>query len=551
MRPTIPGDAPALSSGSASMERTAELLLELARDLEHIASAQESVGDAADAIRTRTDEAAGSLRDVEPRYSATSSAVKEFAVRLVDVQGRHARAISDADDALTQVRYYRHEIGEIDARRLRMMMTIPDPDEEADLARRRTWLSSELAHAQSLLSDAESRALAAEHDWEVAAQVAADRINPALEALNDSFLDKVGAALEDIGAFLAAVGEWIVKILDTVITTVLLLVMVVVAIVVILSVVFSIALVYFLFLLATGTSLDEIVEILVGVALAVVPLLTTAVAALMLRELLTPTPTPVPLQPTGGRLVKRGDQNRYEYLFERNGKLDEMGGKDETVVEVVQVMNPDGTPALDENGNPIWRVTLPSTQDWQIPPLTPGLGDHGGVNDLGSNLALILTPDQQAAYERAVLVAMREAGIGPDDSVMLVGWSQGGILAGAIASNPDSGFTVRAIAVAGAPIDHMAIPDSVSILALQHDGDHVPRLDGTPPRQGPNWATVNVPANSTDYPHDADLYAETAGKVTSSPTPAVKNVIDQQNMFFSDTEIAYDYSISETETALG
>ena len=551
MRQTIPGDAAVLASGSSSMERTAQLILDLARDLDRIASEHESVGEAADAIRTRTDEAAGSLRTVEPRYTATSAAVSEFAVRLVDVQSRHRTAISDADDALAQVRYYRHEISEIDARRLRMMVTLPDPDEEADLARRRTWLSSELAHAQSLLSDAESRALAAEHDWEVAAQLAADRINPALEALNDSFLDKVGAALEDIGGFLAAVGEWIVKILDTIITTVLLLVMVVVAIVVILSVVLSIALVYFIYLLATGTSLDEIVEILVGVALAVVPQLTTAVAALMLREMLTPTPTPVAMQPTGGRLVDRGTQNRYQYLFERNGKLDAMGKQDETVVEVVQVMNPDGTPALDENGNPIWRVTLPSTQDWQIPPLTPGLGDHGGVNDLGSNLALILTPDQQAAYERAVLLAMTEAGIGPHDPVMLVGWSQGGILAGAIASDPNSGFNVRAIAVAGAPIDHMPIPESVAVLAFQHDGDHVPRLDGTPSHQGTNWATVNTAASSTKYPHDADLYAATAARVTGAPTAQVEDVMAKQNMFFSETELAYDYSISETETALG
>src|SRR5690606_41329898 len=110
----------------------------------------------------------------------------------------------------------------------------------------------------------------------------------------------------------------------------------------------------------------------------------------------------------------------------------------------------------------------------QLPACAEAVRNHCAVNDLGSSPATIVAPEHQAASERAVLLAMRRAGIGPQDSVMLVGWSQGGIVAGAIASDQNSGFTVRAIAVAGSPIDHMPIPDSVSVLAFQHDGDHVP-----------------------------------------------------------------------------
>jgi hypothetical protein len=459
--------------------------------------------------------------------------------------------VSRHDDARSKVVYYQHEIAEIDARRLRMMMSLPDPEEEADLARRRAYLAAELGTAQNHFHSAEAAALEAERRWDEAARAAADRIHPALEALNDSFLEKVGAALDDIGAFLVAVGEWVVKILDTIITTVLLIVMVVVAIVVVLSFVLSVFGLYLLFLLATGTTLDEIVEILVGIVLVVVPILTSVVALLMLREMLTPTPTPVPVGPGGGRLVDRGEKVPYEYLFDNNGSLDKQGGTDETIVEIVQVMNPDGTPAVDENGNPIWRVTLPSTQDWQLPGLSEGIGDHGGVNDLGSNLALILTPEQQAAYERAVLLAMTQAGIGPQDSVMLVGWSQGGIVAGAIASDPNSGFTVRAIAVSGSPIDNMPIPDSVSVLAFQHDGDHVPRLDGTRPVDRDNWTTVQQAATGSGYPHASDKYADTARAATTGTVdPDVQRIIDRQEKFFSPTEIARQYSIEETDTAL-
>src|SRR5690606_3625443 len=346
--------------------------------------------------------------------------------------------------------------------------------------------------------------------------------------------------------------EWVVKILDTIITTVLLIVMVVVAIVVVLSFVLSVFGLYLLFLLATGTTLDEIVEILVGIVLVVVPILTSVVALLMLREMLTPTPTPVPVGPGGGRLVDRGEKVPYEYLFDNNGSLDKQGGTDETIVEIVQVMNPDGTPAVDENGNPIWRVTLPSTQDWQLPGLSEGIGDHGGVNDLGSNLALILTPEQQAAYERAVLVAMQQAGIGPDDSVMLIGWSQGGILAGAIASDPNSGFNVRAIVVAGSPIDHMPIPDDVSVLAFQHDSDVVPRLDGAAPRAGENWTPVHVPSRGPGEVHSAESYAATAGAETTREDARadVQRVVEQQEMFFSSSETSRSYEFQEQEFAI-
>jgi hypothetical protein len=163
-----------------------------------------------------------------------------------------------------------------------------------------------------------------------------------------------------------------------------------------------------------------------------------------------------------------------------------------------------------------------------------------------------MTPDQKAAYERAVLQAMHDAGIGPADSVMLIGWSQGGILAGAIASDANSGFNVRAITVAGAPIDHMQIPDDVAVLAFQHDGDHVPRLDGTPPHQGPNWVTINDESGGTGYPHAAEKYGDTARGWTSGPNidPRVQQIIDEQSMFFSETEYSYKFEFQEADLAI-
>jgi hypothetical protein len=110
---------------------------------------------------------------------------------------------------------------------------------------------------------------------------------------------------------------------------------------------------------------------------------------------------------------------------------------------------------------------------------------------------------------------------------------------------------VRAIAVAGSPIDHMPIPDSVSVLAFQHDGDHVPRLDGTRPVDRDNWTTVQQAATGSGYPHASDKYADTARAATTGTVdPDVQRIIDRQEMFFSPTEIARQYSIEETDTAL-
>ena len=80
-------------------------------------------------------------------------------------------------------------------------------------------------------------------------------------------------------------------------------------------------------------------------------------------------------------------------------------------------------------------------------------GDTEAMNDLGSHLALT-EPDQQAAHERAVIEAMHAAGIDP---VMLVGFSQGGILAARMAASHPQPFAIDAIAVAGAPIDAMEL----------------------------------------------------------------------------------------------
>lgn len=550
----IPGDADVLAQGGQELDAMADTLRDLAARLDEIARDDLTIGEAADAMRARTNDAASRLREVEPRYAETAIAVQDFSVRLIDVQRRFDEAHGVVRTEDESIRYFQREIWEIESQAVRLAMLMPDPERQAEDARRLVYLRRELAAHRAARDNAEARLDAAVQDWDEAARTAASRIRPALSALNDGLLDYAAAFVDGLGDFFAAVAEWIVTVLDTLLTSFLLLVVLAVALVVMASLVLVLVHLLMPFLLSGALTLDQIVEFLVGITLVIVPFLTSAVAFLMLREAMTPTPTVSPVIKTlGGRVVQRQDQSEYEYIFARNAELDDIGGKDNTVVEVVQVLDERGRPALDENGNPIWRVTLPSTQDWQLI-LGGALGDNGAVNDLGSNLALILTPDQQAAYERAVLQAMREAGIGPNDSVMLAGWSQGGILAGAIASDPNSGFNIRAVVVAGAPIDHMPIPSDVSVVAIQHDNDQVPRLDGIPPRQEANWVTITEPSSGEGYPHNPAHYAETARTFDTDAClaeyPTLAGIREDQGMFFSENEVGYLYEFAETDSAI-
>lgn len=544
------GDAGAVAAGADDLDRIAETLRALSATLDQIADVGETIGDSVDAIRSRTLGATSGLRDAEERYDAAAGALREYAVELADVQRRYGEAKADIDAADADIRRIEYELGDIRRDAMMLAVSMPDPAELADRQRRIEWLGAQLADARAARDGAEARARTAVENWDQAATRAADRIRPALGTLNDSVLDRVGATLSDLGAFLTAVAQWVEDFLVTVLDGLILLAVGVAAIIVAAAFLLATFPVYAVLLSAGVLSLDEIAEQLVGVLLVTVPVLVPALWLMLAREANAPTPRVRPQQEyLGGRLETRGGRSDYGALFSRNGEVDRAGGAHSTVVEIVRVLDADGSPAVDENGNPVWRVTLPSTQDWQIPG-----GDAGAVNDLGSNLALILTPDQRAAYERAVIEAMHQAGIGPNDAVMLAGWSQGGILAGALASDPTLPFDIRAIAVAGSPIDHMPIPSDVSVIALQHDGDHVPRLDGVPPRQGPNWVTVGVQSGTSHYPHGSEFYADSADRFTdpaiTAEYPDLARVIDRQSLFFSELELAYRYEFAEAETAI-
>ncbi|QIM19351.1 hypothetical protein G7066_13615 [Leucobacter coleopterorum] len=150
-----------------------------------------------------------------------------------------------------------------------------------------------------------------------------------------------------------------------------------------------------------------------------------------------------------------------------NGTTDRMGGGDSTVFDIKLVRAKDGSEH--------WVVSLPSTQEWI------DMGGSGAMNDGKNNIALFLdNPALKTQYERAVMQAMREAGMKPGDPVVFTGFSQGGIMAVNLASDPTLPYKPIGVVTNGSPIGTFTPPANVPVVAFEYITDVVPKLDANP-----------------------------------------------------------------------
>ncbi|MFD1720523.1 hypothetical protein [Amnibacterium endophyticum] len=90
--------------------------------------------------------------------------------------------------------------------------------------------------------------------------------------------------------------------------------------------------------------------------------------------------------------------------------------------------------------------------------------------------------------QRAVLDAMRQAGVGPDDPVLLVGHSQGALNVLRIAERGD--YAVEGVVQFGGPTEQIPAPPGVDVLQVTHDQDLVPALGGVPAAAGAGTVVV-------------------------------------------------------------
>jgi hypothetical protein len=203
-------------------------------------------------------------------------------------------------------------------------------------------------------------------------------------------------------------------------------------------------------------------------------------------------------------------------------------------LDVVATDTPDGVINIqqitDADGSVRYVVQLPGTDQFM---------DEHAIRNMGSNLNLIAGDD--TAYGDAVRQAMEAAGVPADAPVMLVGHSQGGMQAAALASDPDFGYHVTNVVTAGSPVATSGIPDHVSVLSLENTGDVVPLLDGEPNPATANHTTVQADVHSGSFGaqpgqnHSLAAYSQIAGSVDASTDPALQQTVAGMQDFLDGT----------------
>jgi hypothetical protein len=203
---------------------------------------------------------------------------------------------------------------------------------------------------------------------------------------------------------------------------------------------------------------------------------------------------------------------------------DEATGPHQGDIDVRAILNPDGSRS--------YIVDIPGTKDWH---LAPGLHD-GPLNDLGTNLHAM--GGESTAYERGVAEALRQAGANPADPVLLIGHSQGGIVATDAANHfVSSGqFNVTHVVTIGAPVGRLEVPDSVAMLSVENRNDIVAHLDAADNPDTPNRTTVSFSDDhgSIEVNHDLRGYAPAARALDASTDASVAAFRDSASAFLGD-----------------
>ena len=151
--------------------------------------------------------------------------------------------------------------------------------------------------------------------------------------------------------------------------------------------------------------------------------------------------------------------------------------------------------------------------------------------DMRSNLKAMATPGL-AASERAVLSALGQLGAGRSDSVLLVGHSQGALIASNIASTPQP-FRVSGLISIGGPIAHHPAHQATPTIAIEHTNDPIPALSGRANPLTENLVTVQreIPAQNLVEAHAMAGYRQTAALADIDIDPGltrVRGLINEQ-----------------------
>jgi hypothetical protein len=155
------------------------------------------------------------------------------------------------------------------------------------------------------------------------------------------------------------------------------------------------------------------------------------------------------------------------------------------------------------------------------------------ARDMPTNVNLIGGND--TTYGDGILQAMEDAGVNPDDPVLIVGHSQGGMQAVGLLSQ-DTGYNITNVVTAGSPTSQVDIPVNTSshVLSFENSGDVIPLLNGEPNDATANHVTVQFDDSATPgFQHDLEHYVNGAEAADSSGNPDIDEQIASMDGFLN------------------
>ena len=115
-----------------------------------------------------------------------------------------------------------------------------------------------------------------------------------------------------------------------------------------------------------------------------------------------------------------------------------------------------------------FEVYIAGTSTWDV-------ANSTNPFDMTSNMHGVAELDPGS--RRAVQLAMADAGITPESKVVFSGYSQGGLIARALAASGD--YATAGLVTFGGPGGQIALPNSFPSVILEHTDDFVPALGGS------------------------------------------------------------------------
>lgn len=213
---------------------------------------------------------------------------------------------------------------------------------------------------------------------------------------------------------------------------------------------------------------------------------------------------------------------------------DDPGRGDDNNIDVRRVISADGKVS--------YIVDVPGTRVWNAP------GDRtNSANDLGTNLGAMA--GNPTVLEKGIQEALRRSGVGPNDPVMLVGHSQGGIVAARAANDfvTSGQYNVTHVVTAGSPIGRIPVPDNVQVLSLENRNDIVPHLDASdnPDTASRTTVTFDRQTGTVRGNHQiAGNYTEVAKQLDSSSDPSVEAFKKSMGNFTGGSQVeTYRYKV--------